>query len=217
MPEPGSLLVEDYRAPSDVAADEDNRARSPSQSAFKWTRQMHLQQRERRVELQGKVQMVHRSGTEVVRVEGLKTPEWGELSKGRRTLLHCRQMEARFGEPAPREEDPDDKPSGKYDVGPRLGPLEIFAANGNVNLVDGLAGGDMQVLGQRLHYDRRKNKAVVWGFVPGQPVTDAQLVYEQKTTGRSQSFSNPKMVFELDGTNVKKAILEDDVYGTGVR
>ncbi|HEU00851.1 MAG TPA: hypothetical protein ENH89_10950 [Aurantimonas coralicida] len=214
----GSMIVEDYRPADQVAAsDSETPTQRPNQTGFRWTRIMVLDQESRSVELQGDVRMVHRSGKEVLRLAGIDAPEWDRLIEGRRTLLHCQRLDAAFGPP-----DEDDaaeaattRRADKYDVGPRLGPLEIFIATGDVNLSDRLEGGTMQVLGQRLRYNRLDGTVVVWGFKETSPIADAMLVYESQ--GKHSTFSNPAMIFTLDGMRVKQVRLLDDVYATGTQ
>ena len=218
MARAGSMIVEDYRPADQVgASDGDAPTQRPNQTGFRWTRIMVLDQESRSVQLEGEVRMVHRSGKEVLRLAGIDAPEWDRLTEGRRTLLHCQRLDAQFGPP---DEDEDAEaaaagPTDKYDVGPRLGSLEVFIATRDVNLSDRLEGGTMQVLGQRLRYNRVDGTVVVWGFMETSPIADAMLVYESQ--GQHSTFSNPAMIFTLDGVRVKQVRLLDDVYGTGIR
>jgi len=219
MARSGTLVVEDYRPPERGDGEASARPGSqdtqrPSQSAFRWSKRMRLDQNTRQVDVEGDVQLVHRSGKEVLRLEGLKTPSWGALERGRRTLLHCQNLQAHFGEPEP-QGAPVEGGDDKYDVGPSLGPLERFIARDEVNLVDSLGAGSIQVLGQRLDYNRATGNVQVWGFIEGRPLADATLVYEDEKGPKT--FSNPAMEFVMEGARVVEVRMKKDVYGSGVQ
>ena len=226
MAGPGSLMVEDYRPPARESGDDEPTDESlpgasqamarPSQSAFQWTDRMRLSQDQRVVELVGRVWMDHRTGNQIVQLPGLRTQPMGRITDGRWTRIQCQRMLAEFGEPEPAEasDQAAEAAGDKYDVGPQIGPLERFVATRDVHLVDRLAAGDLHVRGQQLEYDRVGEVATVWGFLEGQPVANAELIYE---AGESEAFSNPKIIFEMEGSTVKKVILDDDIYGHGTR
>ena len=214
----GTLVVEDYRPPGgddDESSDDVQGAQRPSQSAFRWTKKLRVDQDTRMVEADGDVQLVHRSGDEVLVLEGLDTPEWGQLPDGRRTLMHCQHMEAHFGEP---EQDEVIETTGSgdlYESGPKLGPLERFIARGEVNLVDSLEEGNVQVLCQRMNYNQLTGNVEVWGFLEGKPPADANLIFEPNNDEPPVGFTNPAMLFVLDESNVIEVRMKDDVYGSG--
>lgn len=217
----GTLINEDYGKPrppreadaSGLVAGVDR----PSQSAFEWKKNMQLSQTDRVVTLEGSVTMVHRSGDQVLLTNRLNVPrdEWGPLPAGRKTILKCENMMARFGEP---EDKPAAQPSTRPSVrtagdplreGPTLGPLDLFSATGDVNLKDS----PRQVLAQRLIYNRLTNLVVVWGFLEGKAPSKATIIYEDREAGRSQAWSSPKLIWYRKDNR----ILAEDVSGTGGR
>ncbi|MHC4984624.1 MAG: hypothetical protein ACYTFO_00555, partial [Planctomycetota bacterium] len=229
MAGPGSLMVEDYRPPDPRDNDDDSSDESlpgssqamarPSQSAFQWTERMRLSQDERVVELIGRVWMDHRTGNQIHQLPGLRIQPMGRIDDGRWTQIQCQRMLAEFGEPEVAQASEEaaeaaEAAGDKYDIGPQIGPLERFVAMRDVHLVDRLAAGDLHVRGEQLEYDRLGEVATVWGFLEGQPVANAELIYE---AGDSQAFSNPKIIFEMEGSTVKKVILDDNIYGHGTR
>jgi len=180
----------------------------PSQTAFEWDRSMQFSQASRVVVLDGQVTMVHRSGDKVVLAEMLNVPreQWGELKDGRRTILKCDNMLAKF---APADK-PATQPAGDVlEQGPDLGPVEMFSATKDVNLKDG----PWQVVAQRLVYDRVRDLAVIWGFTEGAPVASATVYNEDPTTGRSQSWASPKIVWYRQNNR----IVTEEVTGAGGR
>ena len=231
MARSGTLVVEDYRPPEAEREDdagtestEDTEGMAagqrPSQSVFQWSKRMKLDQEGRTVQLNGDVQMVHRSGNKVLRevIKDLRVPSWGRLDDGRHTTLHCQALTAQFGEATEAEAaepaDPD-KPSGKYEVGPRIGPLELLTANHQVNLTDELGKGTVQVLAERMRYAKTTGTVQAWGFMEGEPIRDAVLTYE--SADNPMSFSNPAMLFVMDGTQIIEVRMLKDIYGTGGR
>jgi len=226
----GSLMVEDYRPPDPRDADDEpsdegiagssQAMARPSQSAFQWTERMRLSQDERVVEMIGRVWMDHRTGNQIVQLPGLRTQPMGRIDDGRWTRIQCQRMVAEFGVPEVAEAseaaaEAAEAAGDKYDIGPKIGPLERFLAMRGVHLVDRLADGDLHVRGQQLEYDRLAETATVWGFLEGQPVANAELVYESGE--EAESFANPKIIFVMEGSSVKKVILDDNIYGHGTR
>jgi len=173
--------------------------------------------------------MVHRSGAQIVLADELPVPRdtWGRLPAGRKTLLRCETMIAKFGPPeqpatrpatrpgGPAATRPTSRPAGDLlEAGPRLGPLELFSAGGDVNLKDG----PRQVLGQRIVYNRDKDHpdkelVIVWGFREDRPPANAVLVHEDPATGRSQTWSSPKIIWYRRDNR----IVTEQVTGAGGR
>ncbi len=213
----GTFVAEDYAAPRENRPRDDDglvaAVGRPSQSAFEWHRSMQLSQRERLVVLDGKVKMVHKSGRKIVLADRMNVPRerWGTLQEGRKTILACGNMMVKFG---PGEEGGSESPpAAGADVlaagGPDLGPIELFSASTDVNLRDG----PRQVLAQRLIYNRMKDLAVIWGFLDGKPPANAMVVYEDPATGRSQSWSSPKIIWYRRNNR----IITEEVVGAGGR
>ena len=227
MARSGTLVVEDYRPPeaeseADTESADDSggmaAGQRPSQSVFQWSKRMKLDQEGRTVQLSGDVQMVHRSGDKVLRevIKDLRVPNWGRLDDGRHTTLHCQALAAQFGEAEeaePAEVADASKPAGKYEVGPRIGPLELLMANHQVNLTDELGKGTVQVLAERMRYAKTTGTVQAWGFNEGEPIRDAVLTYE--SSDNPMSFSNPAMLFVMDGTQIVEVRMLKDIYGTG--
>lgn len=220
---PGSLVSEDYRPPrkrtpgrgTDPASAMANMER-PAQTLFQWKESMKMSQHERRVDLEGDVMMVNRSGDKILLVGGLNIPPMpGKLPAGRITAMTCQNLRAQFGEPEPekrvkktvtpttvRVKDAATKTKKRvryFDMGPRLGPLDLFNAAGKVNLKDG----PRQLIGERLLYDREKDTATIWGNVPGQPTANASLFYEDPGTQQSQSWSSPKIIWHRKDNRIE--------------
>lgn len=209
----GTFLAEDYRPPEPPkpgASPDDLGALigRPSQTGFEWQKSMELVQDERSVWLKGGVAMIHHSGDKVVLTERIKVPDWGKLLGGRKTAMTCDGMRARFSppdEPAKATRPAADLIEG----GPTLGPLESFNATGSVNLKDG----PRQALAQRLIYNRLDDLAVIWGFLEDQPPANATVLYEDPDTGRSQSWSSPKIIWHRRNNR----IVTEQVTGAGGR
>jgi len=233
MPGPGNFLAEDYQAPRRRRGDANDEASAavdrPSQTGFQWEKSMQLSQDDRMVRLEGNTNMVHRSGAQIVLADELPVPRdtWGRLPAGRKTLLRCETMIAKFGPPeqpatrpatrpgGPAATRPTSRPAGDLlEAGPRLGPLELFSAGGDVNLKDG----PRQVLGQRIVYNRDKDHpdkelVIVWGFREDRPPANAVLVHEDPATGRSQTWSSPKIIWYRRDNR----IVTEQVTGAGGR
>lgn len=217
----GTFINEDYSPPrkrkitgSDGVMPAVDR---PSQTAFEWKKSMEMSQAERVVTLERGVTMVHRSGDQILLARKLNVPRdtWGVLPEGRKTILKCGSMMAKFGEP---EEKPTTRPGEAQSArsggdplgrGPTLGPLDLFSAKRDVNLKDG----PRQVLAQRLIYNRAKDLAVVWGFLEGKPPAKASIIVEQPEQGRAQTWSSPKLIWYRQDNR----ILAEDVTGGGGR
>lgn len=217
----GTLINEDYDKPRPQRiADADGLISAvdrPSQSAFEWKKNMQLSQKDRLVTLEGSVTMVHRSGDQVLLTNRLNVPrdEWGTLPAGRKTILKCENMMAKFGPPADKAAtQPSTRPAARtagdpLREGPTLGPLDLFSATGDVNLKDS----PRQVLAQRLIYNRAKDLVVVWGFMEGKAPAKATIIYEDPEAGRSQAWSSPKLIWYRQDNR----ILAEDVSGAGGR
>ena len=212
----GTFVAEDYDKPKPrKPGDADELAEAvdrPSQTAFEWNRSMQFSQQDRLVVLDGDVKMVHRSGNQVLLAESLNVPrdQWGPLEAGRKSVLTCGNMMAKFGEPD-KKAKPKTRPA-RGDVleeGPDLGPLELFSATRDVNLKDG----PRQVLAQRLIYNRLNDLAVLWGFLEGQPPANATVLHEDPMTGRSQSWSSSKIIWYRRNNK----IVSENVTGAGGR
>ncbi len=233
MPGKGTFLSEDYQAPKrrTASADPNNVVGAmdrPSQTAFQWHKTMQIWQNERQVIMDGNVVMVNRSGTEVALADELPVPRetWGTLKDGRKSILRCDSMLAQFGppedKPSTRPAEPESvlvrpvatrpakRPSGDIlSEGPALGPLDVFSAAGDVNLKDG----PRQVLGQRIMYSREKDLAIVYGFKEGQEPANAVFVYEDPNSGRSQTWSSPKIIWQRQDNR----IVTEEIKGSGGR
>ena len=101
----GTFINEDYSKPQarKIAGDDGimPAVGHPSQSAFEWSKSMRLSQAERMVTLDGGVTMVYRTGDQILLTNKLNVPrdEWGRLPEGRKTILKCGNMIAKFGAP----------------------------------------------------------------------------------------------------------------------
>ena len=220
---PGSLVSEDYRPPrkqtpgqgTDPASAMANTER-PAQTLFQWKESMKMSQLQRRVDLEGDVMMVNRSGDKILLAGDLNiAPMPGKLPAGRITAMTCQNLRADFGEPEPEKKvkktvtpitvsvkDAATKTEnrvGYFDMGPRLGPLDLFNAVGKVNLKDG----PRQLIGERLLYIRKEDTATIWGNVPGQPTANASLFHEDPGTQQSQSWSSPKIIWHRKDNRIE--------------
>jgi len=216
----GTLLAEDYRSPKR----DDERAGAaatgvtggidrPWQTAFEWHKEMHLAQKTRSVNMSGRVGMWHRSGGHVLRDKKLKVPDWGELAEGRTTILGCEQLSAEF---APPRKLSTTRPAAAealdFDATSRVGPLELFTATRDVSLQDG----PFRLEGKRLTYRRSRGQAVLWGYLPGDPIarrTKAVVMQEDPDGAtipvRSEMF---QCILDEKG-HVKKIVIPDATAG----
>jgi len=217
----GTFITEDYDKPRPQrVADASGMVAAlgrPNQSAFEWNKNMQLSQKDRLVTLEGSVTMVHRSGDQILLTNRLNVPrdQWGTLPAGRKTILKCDNMMAKFGPPTDKAStQPSTRPAARtagdlLGEGPTLGPLDLFSATGDVNLNDS----PRQVLAQRLIYNRIKDLVVVWGFLEGKAPSNATIIYEDPGAGRSQAWSSPKLIWYRQDNR----ILAEDVSGAGGR
>jgi len=213
----GTFVAEDYQKPKErrpTAADGSVEALDrPSQSAFQWHGSMQLSQKDRLAVLDGEVTLVHRSGQQVILTDRLPVPreQWTPLPAGRKTILKCDNLLAKFGPPKEKAAGPaTTRPTADLlEGGPDLGPLDLFIATKDVNLKDG----PRQVLAQRLVYDRSSDRAVIWGFLEGKPPADATVYYEDPATGRSQGLNSPKFIWYRHNNK----IVTGRLTGTGAR
>ena len=204
---PARLLAGDFHQPpptkkSPATPKRDNLSedvKSPSTSAFEWQKSMVLTQDaasgERTVQLEGQTVMVHRSGKFVELTDQQKKQwnviEWTNLPEGRHTVLGCETLVAKFEKPRESGQKPATTQPGAKNTqqGPKMGELKNFLAMRDVNLKDG----DFQVLGQRLIYDilsdtpeKKKDRILIYGYMPGEAKTLAQIVDVDPKTGRMQ-------------------------------
>jgi len=212
---PGTLMVEDYRIREERPARRDNEEMQaalvrPWQTVFNWTKLMELKQNERKVVLEGKVVMVHRSGDQIELQQQLKVPLPDRLPPGRRTWMTCERMMAQFSEPDATVEAAAD---GEAEfVGPRLGPLREFSATGKVYLKDG----DRQLrtaVAERLQYDGEKDLVWLEGERTARRVTNATLTLEDKDAGASQVVTSPSIIW----FRKTDKIVAEEVSGGGSR
>lgn len=214
----GTLVAEDYDVPQEddaAAADEETSDDSgsleaPSQTAFLWTKEMRLMQLARQVTLSGDVQMIHRSGDQVVLMPGLNVPAWSDLESGRKSSIRCEELFAEFAKPSIREVAASAISGDMLESGPGLGPLELFTAYRKVKMVDG----PVQITGEQLTYDRRNGSAVVLGFLENQRPSDASLLYEDPETGDTRVWSSPKMIIDIKDGEITK-VHTGQVTGSG--
>ena len=215
----GTLLMEDYRPLGEQAAAPAARDRTepevvnadmqrPSQTFFEWNDSMQLSQEKRLVVLEGHVSMVHRSGNQVVLTEKMHVPKWGKLEFGRKALLSCEKLLAKFGQPDEEKKNagrPKTRPAAEDEdlTGPQLGSLELFTAIRHVNLKDGVRQ-VRQLLGQRLVYDRRNEIAIVWGYIQGQRPAAASLIYEDLDLGKTQNWSSERIRVFFKGDEIQR-------------
>ena len=230
---PGNMLVENYEPPTAAAKSSSEGilgvtggVNSPSQTAVAWTKGMDFLQELRQVVVDGDVAMRHVSGNKVVMSERLKVPDWGKLSGGRATDLTAEKLMLEFAEAskskAQTEADTQAKADVKPDVktkeqaalelgpGVSLGAPERFAAIRNVRIKDG----PREIRrAQRVIYDRASDTVIVWGFLEGERIEDAELIYEDPATGASQVYSSPKIIWFRKNDR----IITESVKGSGGR
>ncbi|MFW6133233.1 MAG: LptA/OstA family protein, partial [Planctomycetota bacterium] len=195
----GKMVAEDYRPPERDAPDEGGLVAAdvqrPSQTVIEWQAAdardregdrgpacyMELLQKRRQATVHGDVTLRHRSGRKIVRAASLRVPEWGELPPGRRMDLRCGHAVVWFAEPDAAGDDDGEAPA--------LGRFERFSAARRVNF----QYGPWQILGERVLYSRTEDVATAWGYRKGATPADAQVVHEDVETGRSQTWSSPKV------------------------
>ncbi len=173
----------------------------PAQTVFKWSKDMQWLQESRTVTMLGDVRLEHRSGKDIVSAD----PKFkADLKKGQTTSLFCQEMLAKFSEPEQKKlPAPVDPISGKpvqitqvnstgpaatqptttgpapkkaiIDLaGPSMGPIEEFRAVTDVNITEG----PMNILGQRVLYDRNKGLMEIRGYLKDQQPAKASLHFE---------------------------------------
>ncbi|MHC4981746.1 MAG: hypothetical protein ACYTF6_01090 [Planctomycetota bacterium] len=213
-PGPGNMVAEDYEKPDEKkeaastgGTETAFKADRPSQTALEWHKVMDFLQDDRRVFIEGDVTMRHRSGNKVIVTKGLTVPDWGKLKRGRGLDLRAEKLMVEFYEPPKRKKA---EPSGP---GPRLGTPKRFSATRSVHAKDG----PWRVIAERVIYDRPPDPdseaVIIWGFLKGQPVGNAELSYTDRATGRVQTWSSPRIIwFRKDDR-----VITEEVRGTGGR
>ena len=83
--------------------------------------------------------------------------------------------------------------------GPKLGPLELFNATGNVNLTDG----PRQVIGQRLIYDRKRDIVLIYGYRKGGRLANATLIEKDPVKMTERTVSSPKIIWHRETNRVE--------------
>ena len=232
---PGKFYAEDHRPGNEkdkAKADKKGQADAigglerPWQTIFDWSTEMLFSQANRTVQMHGNVGMVHLSGKQMITQKDIKTPPVSTMPEGRNARLRCDSLFAVFSEAA-KEEQPAkaakeeqapkaaSAPPAQGVANPRLGSLESFQAIGGVNLIDGT----LNIICQRLEYDRPTETATVWGSLPGQPAKEASMFFTDAKTQRFQkeSFPKAKIFFDhLKGNEVVKYEIEK-ISGGGSR
>ncbi len=188
---PGWLLLEDYRQPKPPAAGErrtmlpSEDVDRPSQTLFRWSKSMSMQEsgKEFVVSMAGKVMMMHRTGSELVRKAKLPVRAWPALASGRHTVLNCGNLTARFARAAPAP-----APEAGAD-GPRIGRLQMFDANTSVNLFD--RAERVEVLCDRILYQRTRDVAIIDGAAG----TSAAVTYLDKRENLPNTLRAPRIIW----------------------
>ncbi|MCK4602816.1 MAG: hypothetical protein KAU28_10150, partial [Phycisphaerae bacterium] len=202
---PGQFLAEDYRPP-EIKADRSvaangpaERAERPSQTYFTWKKHMIYTSDDRKVVMEEGVEMVHVSGKYVVKKQGVRHLDWGELTSGRVTTLGCDLLMACFKEAA---ESPaaSSQPAGQL-AGMNVGQLDKFTAIGNVIVTDGKEL-TRRITAHRLNYTSRDDLVLILGISPDKPAH----VVEESMTGQIRRMESPRIrwyrkidKFELEG------------------
>lgn len=214
---PGSLLAEDYRSPdSKVRAQETlsptGNIDRPSQTAFRWTGSMKMDQVSRSVTMDGGVRMVHASGSQIELRERLRIRPWRDLPTGRKTALECDSLLAMFG-------PPEDKGSSAYprdpQAGPQVGPLNMFKAFGVKGQPEDLVrleDGPREVYCRRLDYQRigekeaARDTMVLLGSLPGEPARPAVVNVTDK--GTVNTVQGPRLVWDRKNNRIEVPRIE---------
>ncbi|MBS3820835.1 MAG: hypothetical protein KGY81_03635 [Phycisphaerae bacterium] len=194
----GRFSHEDYQPPTKTQrnSDDDMQLQRPSQTACVWTGGMLMDQTTNHIKLRDGVTMVYRSGDEVLKIKGLRTPPWGKLPEGRVSKIRCEELDAWFAKAA---ETPA-KPAEGGDVMQgmqAMGPLETFRATRDVTVVDG----PITIDAQRVAYDARQKIVNVWGYLEGQRKADARISRVDPATGRTSTNASSELhwVMPQDG------------------
>jgi len=129
----GTMLSEDYRPPDTSQAkspegeESTDNVERPSQTAFEWHKSMQYAQDKRVVALEGQATMVHRSGDKVILVDQINKPAWPDkLPVGRKTVLTCERMMAKFAPPA-KDKTSATRPTTRPTTGPTTMPASMPA------------------------------------------------------------------------------------------
>lgn len=217
---PGDFLAEDYRKPKKTDNDQrrlgslnemGGQVDRPSQTLFRWKKDMLFQQAGRYVRLRDGVVMIHRSGDQMITMPGLQTQPFGTL-RGRISTLNAGQVDAWFHEPdekiATLDEHGRVKDSRReenrelLEGGPDVGKLRLFKAVKDVTMEmadDGSRYGKTIIDGEQVLYDDVKKVIEVTGFLPGAAKrTEAQITVEDRGTGiPPKTIRSPWLIYDL--------------------
>ncbi len=234
---PGDFLAEDYQQPKD-RGDDDRRLGSmnemsgqidrPSQTLFRWKKDMIFQQASRYVRLRDGVEMIHRSGNKMLLFPGLKTQPFN-LSQGRISTLHAGEMDAWFEESTQLaqldEHGRRKKVSGGDNTeliegGPDVGKLKLFKAEQDVTMQmadDGSRYGTTTIDGEKILYDDVRKIIEVTGFKEGSPRrTDAQITIEDRSNGMpANTYRAPLLIYDIKNDVIKIDRLQGGGGGAG--
>ena len=200
----GSFLTEDYRLPEKKTDEKreggvpgmEGDLERPSQTLFKWEKSLYLNQKDRHVNLRQGVNMIHRSGNQLLKMKGLKTEEFGELETGRISNLRCEELDAWFD--APEKKRPTLKPDAGVslvDAGPRFGPLKMFSATGEVVFREG----PHTLSGERILYNGLTKMIEVYGYMKQDAVKkDAEYFRTDPRTGQRLQKVTPWFRFNTE-------------------
>jgi hypothetical protein len=166
----------------------------------------------RYVRLRGGVEMIHRSGNQMLKLPGLKTQPFDRLAEGRISTLHAGELDAWFGEPdakiAARDEhgrvktSDDSRRSDLIEGGPDFGKLKLFKAEKDVTMQmsdDGSRYGTTTIDGEKVLYDDVKKVIEVTGYPEGATNrTDAQITIEDRRSGvPPKTVRSPVLIYDL--------------------
>ncbi|MBN1942632.1 MAG: hypothetical protein JW849_04980 [Phycisphaerae bacterium] len=222
---PGDFLAEDYRKPSEQPAERrlgdanviGGQIDRPNQTLFRWKKAMALNQTSRHVRLQDGVEMVHRSGSKMIKLPALETQPFGRLEKGRLSTLHAGVMDAWFGEPKTklpardehgRIKESDGGGQDLLQAGPEFGDLQKFKAEKDVTLQmadDGYRYGTTTIDGEKIFYDAVREVIEVTGFPEGAASrTEAQITIEDRQAGvPPKTVRSPVLIYDLKNDVIK--------------
>lgn len=182
----------------------------PSQTACQWSSGLVLNQQTNHLQLRDSVNMVHRSGKQILKIQGLIIPPWKDMDDGRVSKVRCDELDGWFADAEPSNTKPAEGTDMMQEMN-AMGSLRKIVARKDVTMVDG----DITVDAQRVIYDAEREVVNVWGYLEGQPQADARISRVDRTTQRTTTQASPELHWIMGRDDRPEKIVTGRIRGGG--